>query len=98
MEKVKELKILPSYKEDVYVVKEDKENVLDSHQRANHADQIKINRRKSMRVTISQYETSSKIFHFFSVIIYPLEKKFIGTSSILHEENVVFSLPTPYAR
>ena len=65
MEKVKELKILPSYKEDVYVVKEDKENVLDSHQRANHVDQIKINRRKSMRVTTSQYETSGKNISLF---------------------------------
>ena len=65
MEKVKKLKILPSYKEDVYVVKEDKENVLDSHQKANHADQIKINRRKSMHVTTSQYETSCKNISLF---------------------------------
>ena len=39
MEKIKQLKSLLSYKEEVYVVKEDKENVQDSLPRANHADQ-----------------------------------------------------------
>ena len=36
-----------------------------------------------MRVTTSQFETSGKNNSMCSVIIYPLEKKFIGTSSIL---------------
>ena len=35
----KQPKSLLSRKEEVYVLKEDKENVLDSHQRANNADQ-----------------------------------------------------------
>ena len=59
MEKIKQLKSVLSRKEEVYVLKEDKENVLDSHQRANNA-LPEINRRKSMRVTASQYETSGK--------------------------------------
>ena len=39
MEKFKQPKSLLSRKEEVYVLKEDKEKVLDSHQRVNHADQ-----------------------------------------------------------
>ena len=39
MEKIKQLKSVLSRKEEVYVLKEDKENVLDSLQRANNADQ-----------------------------------------------------------
>ena len=37
----------------------------------------------NMRVTTSQYEQAAKIMHICSVIIYPLQKKFIGTSSSL---------------
>ena len=37
--KIKQPKSLLNRKEEVYVLKEDKENVLDSHQRANNADQ-----------------------------------------------------------
>ena len=37
----------------------------------------------NMRVTTSPYETSGKKMHICSVIIYPLEKNFIGTSSSL---------------
>ena len=39
MDKIKQLKSVLSRKEEVYVLKEDKENVLDSLQRANNADQ-----------------------------------------------------------
>ena len=46
--------------------------------------------RKSMRVTTSQSVTSGKNnAHFLShnLPVYPLEKKFIGTSSILARRN-----------
>ena len=39
LKKIKQPKSLLSRKEEVYVLKEDKENILDSHQRTNHADQ-----------------------------------------------------------
>ena len=39
MEKIEQLKSVLSRKEEVYVLKEDKENVLDSLQRVNNADQ-----------------------------------------------------------
>ena len=39
MEKIKKPESLLSRKEEVYVLKEDKENVLDSHQKLNNADQ-----------------------------------------------------------
>ena len=39
MEKIKQPNSLLSRKEEVYVLKEDKENVLDSHQKLNNADQ-----------------------------------------------------------
>ena len=39
MEKIKQPESLLSRKEEVYVLKEDKENVLDSHQKLNNADQ-----------------------------------------------------------
>ena len=87
MEKIKQLKSVLSRKEEVYVLKEDKENVLDSLQRVNNADQKQKKKpRKSMRVTTSQSLTSGKNnAHFLShnLPVYPLEKKFIGTSSIL---------------
>ena len=58
MEKIKQLKSVLSRKEEVYVLKEDKENVLDSLQRVNNADQKqKKTPRKSMRVTTSQSVT-----------------------------------------
>ena len=65
--------------EEVYVSEEVKENALDSHQRENHADQkytICVSRPLSMK-------QAAKIMHNCSVVIYPLEKKFTGTSSIL---------------
>ena len=86
MEEIKQPKSVLSRKEEVYVLKEDKENVLDALQRANNADQKQKNPRKSMRVTTYQSETSGKKnAHFLShnLPVYPLEKKFIGTSSIL---------------
>ena len=39
MKKIKQPKSLFRRNEEVYVLKEVKENALDSHQRANHADQ-----------------------------------------------------------
>ena len=39
LEKIKQHKSLLSRKEEVYVLKGDKENVLDSHQKANNANQ-----------------------------------------------------------
>ena len=86
MEKIKQLKSVLSRKEKIYVLKEDKENVLDSLQRANNADQKQKNPRKSMGITTSQSVASGKNnAHFLShnLPVYPLEKKFIGTSSIL---------------
>ena len=87
MEKIKQLKSVLSRKEEVYVLKEDKENVLDSLQRVLMPTRNKKkNPRKSMRVTTSQSVTSGKNnAHFLShnLPVYPLEKKFIGTSSIL---------------
>ena len=39
MEKIKQTESLLTRKEEVYVLKGDKENVLDSHQKANNANQ-----------------------------------------------------------
>ena len=61
MEKfLKQPKSLLSRKEEVYVFKEDKEKVLDSHQLKGESCRPEKNRRRSMRVTTSQYEISGK--------------------------------------
>ena len=65
-----------SRNEELYVSEEVKENVLDSHQRENHADQ-KMHLRKSICVSRPlSMKQAAKIMHICSVVIYPLEKKF----------------------
>ena len=64
MEKIKQPKSLLSRKEEVYVLKEDKENVLDSHQRANNADQLEnqcVSRPLSMKQAVKIMHISSAI-------------------------------------
>ena len=78
MEKIKQPKSLLSRNEEVCVSKEVKVKALDSHQRA-------INCRKSI-CGVSRYismKQDAKVIYICSVIIYLVEKKFIGTSSIL---------------
>ena len=85
LEKIKQPKSLLSCNEEVYVSKEVKVNALDSHQRANHSEQKLRNCRKSI-CGVSRplsMKREARIMHICSVIIYPLEKKFIGASSIL---------------
>ena len=60
MEKIKQPKSLLTRKVEVYVLKEDKENWCSRLASEGDSCGPEINRRKSFRVTTSQYEASEK--------------------------------------
>ena len=80
MEKIKQPTSLLSRKEEVYVLKEDKENVLDSHR-----GRIMPTRNKPQKINACHETSGKNNAHLLShnLPVYPIEKKNIGTSSIL---------------